>query len=88
MEQLKPCPFCGSTNVVAMHNSERDEQIVPGTDVKLNTWMVECQECLSGTGYVKTEQAAIERWNGRVYQHFAEKGDLWFRPNLIKEKKF
>lgn len=29
MEQLKPCPFCGSTNVVAMHNSERDEQIVP-----------------------------------------------------------
>ena len=67
MEQLKPCPFCGSTNVVAMHNSERDEQIVPGTDVKLNTWMVECQECLSGTGYEKTEQAAIERWNGRVY---------------------
>ena len=59
MEQLKPCPFCGSTNVVAMHNSERDEQIVPGTDVKLNTWMVECQECLSGTGYEKTEQAAI-----------------------------
>lgn len=67
MEQLKSCPFCGSNNVVAMCNPEREGQIVSGTNVELNTWMVECQECLSGTGYEKTEQAAIKRWNGRVY---------------------
>lgn len=67
MEQLKPCPFCGSTNVIATYNSERDGQIIPRTDVTLNTWTVECQECLSGTGYEKSEQAAIGAWNRRVY---------------------
>lgn len=33
----------------------------------LNTWMVECQKCLSGTWYEKTEQAAMEAWNKRAY---------------------
>lgn len=67
MKDLKPCPFCGSINVLATYNSERDGQMVPGTDVVLSTWMVECQECLSGTGYEKTEQAAMEAWNKRAY---------------------
>lgn len=70
MEQLKPCPFCGSTNVVAMHNSERDEQIVPGTDVKLNTWMVECQECLSGTGYEKQNKLLLKDGMGEYIKNF------------------
>ena len=53
MTELKPCPFCGSTNVKIMTNGEG--------------WWVECLKCgaMSGIGEYSDDEA-IETWNRRA----------------------
>jgi Lar family restriction alleviation protein len=59
-ETLKPCPFCGSTNVAIRK------------DVHGNLlWWGECQECDSSTGTRDTADQAVAVWNTR-----AESADL------------
>ena len=51
MEELKPCPFCGSEHVVC---------------TKPTTWQVWCMDCKC-IGPWKTERKdAIEAWNNRA----------------------
>lgn len=53
--ELKPCPFCGSKNVIAYKNAA------------LN-WMVKCQECgVQQNPYAhKEKNDAIKAWNRRA----------------------
>jgi Lar family restriction alleviation protein len=50
MENLKPCPFCGTNTELYDHAGE---------------YCVECLNCLSGTVWFSTKQLAIEAWNKR-----------------------
>lgn len=49
-EQLKPCPFCGSTNVVLHYMRYR----------------VMCLQCRARTAQYDKEQEAIAAWNQRT----------------------
>lgn len=51
MENLKPCPFCGSKNIRLW------EITYP--------W-VQCEKCLSATAMGCTKKEAVEHWNRRA----------------------
>lgn len=51
-EPLKPCPFCGSENVV-----------ISGCE---NLIYVKCDKCLTRTAECATEERATELWNRRA----------------------
>lgn len=50
--ELKPCPFCGSTNLV-----------VDSSD--MYRWYVECWDCEADGPFADDEGLAIEAWNKR-----------------------
>ena len=58
--ELKPCPFCGGTNIA-----------VERGDVRFNggfTWnynMVRCKKCC-GIVLVRKEKSAVDVWNSRT----------------------
>lgn len=55
-ENLKPCPFCGSTNI--LHEEERDAS------------RVRCMSCDIGTGWVPgPSERSMNRWNRRVHDN-------------------
>lgn len=56
MEELKPCPFCGSEHV-----SVRDY-----SDPMIYYHFVICKECNAKTGNFGTKEKAIEAWNRRA----------------------
>lgn len=51
MSELKPCPFCGSKNVVVSN---------------WGLWRCWCQECLAKTSDEIKRADAIEAWNRRA----------------------
>lgn len=54
MTELKPCPFCGGTNIAVAKEDE---------------WEVMCMDCFANVGACcsyYTEAEAIEAWNKRV----------------------
>ena len=54
MTELKPCPFCGGTNIAVAKEDE---------------WEVMCMDCYANVGACfsyYTEAEAIEAWNKRV----------------------
>ena len=51
MEELKPCPFCGS-------------ELTQMTSY-LGEWWVVCCECFCSTAMETTEKEAIKAWNKR-----------------------
>lgn len=58
MNELKPCPFCGSEATI-------------NHKVVLETWIVECSNISCPASYMigydyDTEEEAIEAWNKRV----------------------
>lgn len=53
MDKLKPCPFCGGS----------DLRIIEAHWIKS---AVICKQCGSASGCYDTEQQAIEAWNRRV----------------------
>lgn len=55
--ELKPCPFCGSSNV-------KNEWVYAGTD--LEEYWVECMNCGGKGPWDSDQQQAIEEWNTRV----------------------
>jgi len=54
MEELKPCPFCGGTNVDAR------------TDGFGAGWYIFCQDCGVMCGYALNTVEAIKAWNRRT----------------------
>jgi Lar family restriction alleviation protein len=57
-EALKPCPFCGSTDLRA----RKDEVAYSGQ----NSWIVLCRGCGANGANVEGEDAAISAWNRRA----------------------
>lgn len=59
-EALKPCPFCGSTDVKLF-------QFTQG-DYEEELYCVECVGCEADTGYKYSEDEAVAAWNSRVIE--------------------
>ncbi len=68
MNDLKPCPFCGSTDIY-IQLSERlitkDGEIQRITKSHSTVYKCFCSTCGSGTGMMYTELAARALWNRR-----------------------
>lgn len=58
-EELKPCPFCGSDNVLPSCWGEDESS----EDAK---WAVECLDCEAQTGVRDSEAEAREAWQQRA----------------------
>ena len=68
MEQLKPCPFCGRTNKLIIHEVSH---LLDGTGIKQYTVVCNASGdntgCGANCGYWHfTKQEAIEAWNRRA----------------------
>ena len=68
MEQLKPCPFCGRTNKLIIHEVRH---LIDGTGIKQYTVVCNASGdntgCGANCGYGHfTKQEAIEAWNRRA----------------------
>jgi Lar family restriction alleviation protein len=61
---LKPCPFCGGTNILM-----RDVSGLFGKSAYTRTYhYMQCRDCMSQTGYHGTKPKSIGAWNRRVPQ--------------------
>jgi len=71
MDDLLPCPFCGSTDI----------EIVAGIDDE-NTMVghVTCMDCGASSGWWEDKETAIERWNTRHYSPEVEKAVERMKP--------
>ena len=62
MAELKPCPFCGGTDILM-----RDVSGMFGKSSHARTYhYVQCSDCFSQTGYHGTKSKTIEAWNTRT----------------------
>ena len=60
--ELKPCPFCGSTDILM-----RDVNGLFGKSAYTRTYhYMLCNNCKSQTGYHGTKPKTIEAWNRRA----------------------
>lgn len=50
MIALKPCPFCGSSNLQIQ---------------KTRVYWVECEDCTAQTEWGRTQRIAVANWNKR-----------------------
>ena len=55
MNKLKPCPFCGSDNVLVIKS-----------DILNPSWYVRCKDCKVMSTFYKTREKAVDHWNRRV----------------------
>ena len=53
--RLKPCPFCGSTDVESVYRFEKGDHFI-----------IACQECGARSSPCLTEHEAVKMWNKRV----------------------
>ena len=59
MDKLKPCPFCGSNQVIIDDISTEDEEY----------YMIYCETCGAATSFgdaSETKEGATELWNRRA----------------------
>ena len=62
MDELKPCPFCGGTDILM-----RDVRGMFGKSSNVRTYhYMQCRNCFSQTGYYKTKSKTIKTWNTRT----------------------
>lgn len=55
MAKLKPCPFCGGTNIDCLEAGFRT-----------GVWFVQCDECYATFPDFDSEAEAIKAWNRRA----------------------
>ena len=55
MDELKPCPFCGSKAEIYQHGDDYD-----------SPWAVECVACFATLWPRKNKEDAIKEWNRRA----------------------
>mgnify|MGYP001851348168 CR=1 FL=1 len=73
MNELKPCPFCGSKNVIITN---------------WGLWRCWCQECLAKTSDELQKRDAIKAWNRRTEKmKFALKNDDGIELHLNLEER-
>lgn len=62
MEDIKPCPFCGCSDINLEYKGELD----PPCEYEEN-WIIECFHCgASPTSDRESKERAIEIWNTRT----------------------
>ena len=62
MIELKPCPFCGGTDILM-----RDVRGMFGKSSHARTYHdMQCRNCFSQTGHYGTKRKTIEAWNTRT----------------------
>lgn len=59
-EELKPCPFCGSRDVLVYRMDIRQESGIKGNRDRYN--YILCVDC-AARGSVTTVKKAIKKWN-------------------------
>lgn len=72
MAELKPCPFCGSTNLIASDTVKH--KVSNGVKFPERVAFVECMTCSAAAGFYTTKEygvkialeKAIEAWNRRA----------------------
>lgn len=62
MAELKPCPFCGGTEIVIQSISG----IFPRSSYQRTYKYIQCRSCFAMTADYATKPKAIEAWNRRV----------------------
>ena len=60
--ELKPCPFCGGTNIYCEDAGHK-------TDV----WFVQCDDCGATFPHFDSKAEAIKAWNTRTKERGGEK---------------
>ena len=55
VEELKPCPFCGDTDIEIIEPSECYDE-----------FEVQCQECGARSEWENSKEKAVANWNRRV----------------------
>ena len=65
MAELKPCPFCGGTNVEVLNALEEQPEMELVGMTKDN-WNVLCHDCCAFGGTRRTAVEAVEAWNRRA----------------------
>ena len=58
-DELKPCPFCASTDTKIYKDTTRDN---------IDLWFIVCFGCEVQTAEYMSEEAAINAWNRRDYK--------------------
>ena len=56
--ELKPCPFCGSSEVMFVNEKISSQWL----------WRAECMFCGCRTGYCWTPEAVCKTWNKRTFK--------------------
>lgn len=69
MNKLKPCPFCGSTDVEVI-NALEEQPEMELIGLTKDNWNVVCNECHAFGGTQRTEAEAIEAWNRRANDEY------------------
>lgn len=71
MPELKPCPFCGSTDI-GMNKRIEENLVMRNGKFKVQTcsdrYQIKCRNCPCGTYYAFYLEDAVEAWNKRVPQ--------------------
>lgn len=69
MTKLKPCPFCGGTEIRILCSErliQKDGEIQRITVSHSTVYKCSCEKCGGGTGMMYSELAAREVWNRRA----------------------
>lgn len=72
MEELKPCPICGSANLAMSRCvcTDMDHEFIPDT-VHMHVFDLYCKECgcrvqAGGDTFDEAKNAVVEKWNNRA----------------------
>lgn len=72
MNDLKPCPFCGNTEIFvgSVAEIELTDEYDPNYDLYNSQYQVVCDYkaggCGASSGYMESKDAAREAWNRRA----------------------
>lgn len=85
MNELKPCPFCGSSNVVDGFNTYKGLMIdLDGSTRNTDVYFVNCLDCCAYISAVSRTEA-IARWNSRASKCIEEQG-AYIMNDLTKDE--
>ena len=74
MAKLKPCPFCGSTNIQYLISGH----FQPWDDAEMRLWYhCSCYDCgaETDTGGCRTMKEATQAWNRRLHEQRSVRDD-------------
>lgn len=72
-EKLKPCPFCGSENIVIKRSPVSDR------------FCATCNSCFCGSAWFSYEGQAIKAWNDRTEK--SKRYDKGYLDGYVKAQK-